>query len=65
MHSTPSLPADLELDELTRLELFIARRADELSRGPTASQPGRDCWFEAEREAWRVWFSSEPSQLAC
>lgn len=65
MHSIDPLPAELELDELTRLELHIARRADELSREPPLSEMARDHWFEAEREFWRAWFSSERSQLAC
>jgi hypothetical protein len=44
-------PADLLSQELFKMELRIARRADELVR-TLAPFPGRDvdCWLEAERE---------------
>lgn len=56
-------PLAPDLDELTQLELHIARRADQLSR-ESATTPLGDCWFQAEREFWRAWFASEQSQLA-
>jgi hypothetical protein len=54
-----------ELDELTCLELNIARRADELSRSLSSGRPSQDCWQEAEREIWSAWLSAESSRLAC
>lgn len=54
-----------ELDELTRLELTIARRADELRRSLDSGHPAQDCWQEAECEVWSAWLSAESSRLAC
>jgi hypothetical protein len=52
---------DREFDELARIELQIARRADELNREPATSETRHDCWLEAEREFWRTWFSGAPA----
>ncbi len=41
--------SDFPLDNLSLLELLIARRADELSRSPGCG-PERDFWIQAERE---------------
>lgn len=41
-------------DELLTLELRIARRADELARGPAGRAPSQlECWLEAEAEVFR------------
>jgi hypothetical protein len=53
----PPASLDREFDELARIELQIARRADELNREPGSRERRRDCWLEAEREFWRTWFA--------
>lgn len=52
-HPPPLL--DRELDELARIELQIARQADELTREPGFPEKRPDCLLEAEREFWRTW----------
>ena len=42
------------LDDLSQLQLSIARRADELLRSHGGRHPERDFWDEAEREIWDV-----------
>jgi hypothetical protein len=52
-----------ELDELTRLELNIARRADELTRSHNSPHSTQDCWLEAEREIWSAWLFAESARV--
>lgn len=46
------LSSGLDLDELAKLEIEIARRADELKRIVGPADSGRDFWSEAESEIW-------------
>ena len=39
-------------DELTRLELMVAKRADELWRMTGRARPDRELWQQAEAEVW-------------
>ncbi len=47
-------PTPAAEDELTRIELMIARRADELMRQRSGSMPPADVWREAEAEVWEA-----------
>lgn len=50
MHATD---ASIEmLDELTQVQLSVAKRADDLSRASGGESAGRDFWREAESEVW-------------
>ena len=40
------------LDELTRMELRVAQRADELLHQTNARRSDRELWQEAEAEVW-------------
>jgi hypothetical protein len=49
----PQLPDDLQKDDLLRLEMLVARRADKLSE-EAGNAPGHDLenWLQAEREVF-------------
>lgn len=40
-------------DELTQLELRVAKRADELWRLTRGARPDRELWQQAEAEIWQ------------
>ena len=59
---TISLPLTSPLlDELTRLQFNVARRADELTRCATGDLGKRDFWEEAERYVWSRHLHGQPS----
>jgi len=41
------------LDELTQLELRVAKRAEELWRLTRGARPDRELWQQAEAEIWQ------------
>lgn len=49
------------LDELTRLELLVAKRADELWRATRGARPDRELWQQAELEIWTQGESRPPA----
>ncbi len=49
------------LDELTRLELLVAKRADELWRLTRGARPDRELWQQAELEVWARGESRPPA----
>jgi hypothetical protein len=53
-----------DLDELSRLELSIAQRTDELLRQDAGRHPDRNFWQEAEREIWPARLSTVEPALA-
>jgi hypothetical protein len=52
MHLADMPSAPDPLDELTRLELLVAKRADELWRLTGGERPDRELWQQAEAEVW-------------
>jgi hypothetical protein len=54
MNPQNSFPSPESLDELTRMELRVAQRADELLHQTNTRRSDRELWQEAEAEVWTV-----------
>ncbi len=59
LQSANSSPVPESLDELTRLELLVAKRADELGQRARGERSDREVWQQAEAEIWRQGNSAE------